>query len=649
MSKKKPALYLIPIILAMTVIPLIVRLYSFNSGLGQFSWYPETSMVEDKQDFFLYYKSVAITVLAVIMCAILVWRYIKKKKAFKWGYELAPVLAYAVLTFFSSVFSQYRYFSFHGVAEMFESVWVLLGYCVILFYSYELINTIEDVDFVMRWLTVGLAVMLVIGVMQAFGKDPFTFMAVKKLIVDSKYWNDLDSFSIIFEQGRVFLTLYNPNYVASYFALMIPVEIALLIKNKNWIYRVIYLVMIAASLLCLLASGNRSGIVAFVATIALAIIMLFKHMLKAWKVVIPAAAAAAVIFAVFLSRNNIIIQKFIRLFNMPEKTPYPISKIVTGDEEVVITYMQQEFHVSYDIDDAGNINVSIMDADKQMINSTLDGETFTYAIQDARFPDFAVQVVNLEDEIAINVKADYRDWYFQKRDGSYYYYNVYGRWDKVNNAPHVAENFLSQTFEARGDIWSKTIPLLKNCLIFGYGADTFTMAYPQDDYVDKAYKGSQAFIDAKPHCYYLQVAVQSGLPALLAVLILYVWYFATSFQLYWKAGYENGLEIVGAGLMFATFAYLVSSIANDSTVGVSPIHWAMLGIGIAINEIIKKQKVSQEPEVILAGEKCQTEPVKKQVNSSGEKPKTEPVKKQVNTSEQKSKKQAAKPGRKKRK
>ena len=604
MSKKKAKWYLIPLILVITVVPLIVRMYFFNSHLSQFDWYPDSGDTLDKQDFFLYYKAVAVIILAVVMCVILAYRYMKKKREFKWCYELVPVLVYAVLTLLSSLFSQYRYFCFHGMAEIFESVWVLLGYCVILFYAYELINTIEDVDCVMRWLTVGLCVMLVIGVMQALGHDPFNMEFVKKMIISPDRWGELDKFSIVFEQGRVFLTLYNPNYVASYFALMLPVEIALLVKTKKWIYRIIYIVMIAASLLCLLASGNRSGIVAFLATIILAVIVLFKHMLKTWKFVIPSALAAVVFFAVFISRNDMIIQKFIYLFNMPDKTEYPVSRIDTGDEEIVFTYMGQEFHISYEIDGDGNIYVSMLDGNKQRVNNTLDSANLIYAVQDERFPDFSIQVVRLNEEIAIDVKADYRDWYFKKgEDGTYYYYNVFGRWDKINNAPHVAENFLSKTFEARGDIWAKTFPILKNCLLFGYGADTFTIAYPQDDYVDKVYRGTQANIDAKPHCFYLQVAAQSGVPALLAVMALYIWYLVTCFRLYIHATYENGLEITGVGLMLATFAYLVSSVANDSTVAVAPVHWAMLGMGIAINEIVKKQRESSTLEVTENGRK----------------------------------------------
>ncbi len=586
MSKKKSALYFIPLILLLTVVPLIVRMHVYQSQLAQFEW---TAAAPDRLDFFLYYKSVAITLIAAVMCVLLAIRFKIRQKEFKFCYEFIPLLIYAVLTFLSSVFSQYRYFSFHGADEGLETLWVVLGYCVIAFYAYQMVNTFEDLDCIMKWLTVGLIFMLIIGMLQATGHDFFTSEAGQKLVTGGK-----GSIGLAFEPGRVFLSMYNPNYVASYFALMIPVEITLLIQNKKWYWRLIYTVMLILSIICLMASGNRSAIVAFAATIVFILIMYNKRILKAWKMVVPITAVIAVVFGAYISKNDLIIQKFIGLFNAQEKADDPISEIVTGDEDVAITFQGQVFRTSYDVSDEGYINVHLYDGNHEPVNSTFDEATYTYAVQDERYPGFTVQAVNLNQELALGVFAGNVTWYFKKGDdGTYYYYNVYGRWDKINNAPRVLVKFLEKKFEERGTIWSKTIPLLKNCIIFGTGADTYTFVYPQDDYVDKTYDGSLNALDVKPHCFYLQVAVQSGIPALIAVLVFYIWYFITGIRLYAKAEYQDGMEIIGAGLLFATFSYMIISFLNDSTVTVAPIFWIMMGLGAAVNEILKKKKSSQ--------------------------------------------------------
>lgn len=591
MNKKKATPYLIPLILLVTIVPLIVFIHRFDDGFSQFDWYPKTS--EDACDFFMYCKSVAITVIAAVMCVLLAWRYKTKKVEFKFCYEFIPILIYALMTLISSVFSEYRYFSIHGVTEVFETLWVILGYCVIVFYAYQFVNTFDDVECMMRWMTAGLGVMLVIGILQAVGHDFFTSEIGKMVITGgtaASYNIDLT-----FEKGRVFLTVYNPNYVASYFSLMIPMEIALFIKNKKWQYRVLYAIMMAASLVCLLASGNRSGIVAFAVTLVLTLILFWKYIIKAWKYIVPAVLVAAVIFAVFISKNDLIIEKFVRLFQAPDVTEDAISEIVTGDEDVAITYLGEEFHVSYESTDEGYVNIYITDSDGQNIECTFDEASYTYVVADERFPGFSVQAVNLENAVALGVNADNITWYFKKGDdGTYYYYNVYGRWDKINNAPRVAVNFLERVFEERGTIWSKTIPMLKDSLLFGTGADTYALTYPQDDYVDKTYDGAMTGLDLKPHCFYLQVATQSGMVALIAVLVFYIWYFITSMRLYRKATYQNGLEIIGAGVLLATFTYMIVSVLNDSTVSVAPIYWVLMGIGISVNELVKRNNQLQE-------------------------------------------------------
>ena len=588
MDRNDKRIILLPLILLLTVGPLIVHMYEYSTNFSQFDWYPIT---DEASDFFLYYKSVFITLVSAAMCAVLLWRLRAEKKEFHWGYQLLPLGIYAAWILLSTVFSQYKYFSIHGCMEMFETVWVVLGYCVMAFYAYQ---TLERLDFIMKWLTVGLGIMLTLGVFQAAGMDFFATKLGKMLITKSIYWDDLSVISIVFEKGRVFLTLYNPNFVASYFALMIPVEIALIVRNQKLAYRVLYAVMVLASVICLMASGNRSGIVAFAVTCLVAVFLLYRHILKAWKYVLPGVILVAIVLGWFISGNRLIIDKFARIFSQQavEVEDDGISEIITGDEDVAITYHGETFHVAYEQQDDTNVELSMTDDEGKDVPYQLEEESGQYVLADERFPEFRVQLAQMGDSgIGIDVIADGYDWYFMKGDdGTYYYFNVYGRLDKINNAPRVAVKWLEQKFEERGTIWSKTIPMLKNSILFGTGADTYALVYPQDDYVDKTYDGSNGMIDVKPHCMYLQIAIQYGLPALLAFFALCGWYFVTGFCLYRKAQYENPMEIIGVGIYLALFTYLVAAVLNDSNVNVAPIFWILLGLGLAVNEMLQQEK-----------------------------------------------------------
>ncbi len=581
-KNKQASPYVLPLCIMLAVVPLIIRYHDFNSGLEQFAWYAKEGTVGD---VFLYYKSVAIVLLAVLMCALLLMRLKTNPSSRKPGKSFLPLLAYAVLTVLSTLVSPYRYFSFHGASEMYETLWVLLGYCVMAFYAYQCTCSEEDVAYIMKWLTGGLCVMLAMGVLQACGHDIFLTDFGKGLITGN--FNSQDQVSLIFEKGRAFMTLYNPNYVASYFALMGPVEIALFINSKALRSRVLYGSMLAASLVCLLASGNRSGIAAFAVTGVFALVLLYRHVLKAWKLILPAVIAAVGIAAIFLIGNSYILEKFARFFEPPVWEGNAISEIQTGEDRVAITYRGETFCVAYNVDGEEYIQISLFDGTGQEISRSFQQEENLYIVQDSRFEGFTVKAGTIDGDVALLVHADGLDWCFKKGDdGSYYYYNKFGKWDKINRAPRVATGFLEGRFEERGTIWSKTLPMLKNNLLLGTGADTYTVTYPQDDYVDKAYKGTQTQIDVKPHCFYLQVATQSGIPALIAVLVFYLWYFIKSVRLYRKAAFEDGLEIIGAGLLLATFTYMVTAVLNDSTVVVAPVFWVMTGMGTAVNRMV---------------------------------------------------------------
>ena len=40
--------------------------------------------------------------------------------------------------------------------------------------------------------------------------------------------------------------------------------------------------------------------------------------------------------------------------------------------------------------------------------------------------------------------------------------------------------------------------------------------------------------------------------------------------------------------MIGTFSYMVTGLANDSTVTVAPVYWGMLGLGMATNHIARR-------------------------------------------------------------
>ena len=141
----------------------------------------------------------------------------------------------------------------------------------------------------------------------------------------------------------------------------------------------------------------------------------------------------------------------------------------------------------------------------------------------------------------------------------------------------------------RGLIWSMTLPLLKDTVLLGTGTDTFACYYPQNNYKDLYYYTGDVTASSRPHSLYLKVAVESGVVALLAMLVFFGWYLIQSLKIYWKGEFTSLSARVGFACFLAVTVYLVCGLTNDSMITVAPVFWGILGIGMAANRIIKSQ------------------------------------------------------------
>ena len=69
-------------------------------------------------------------------------------------------------------------------------------------------------------------------------------------------------------------------------------------------------------------------------------------------------------------------------------------------------------------------------------------------------------------------------------------------------------------------------------------------------------------------------------------------YFVKSVKLYIKRKEllddEPYLFHIGSGLFVASFGYMLSGIVNDSLPVTAPLFWSIVGIGIAVNQMIQK-------------------------------------------------------------
>lgn len=585
-SKHKFNLQLLPIILVMAFVPLIVLIGTYKTNLTDFSWFSEEI---SKNDYFLYNKANMFVFLSIIMCIYIIYKAILEKKHIKFTPIFIALGIYGLLALLSCLFSKYSYFSFHGIYEHFESIFVLLGYCITTYYTYLCIKSEEDVKQVVRYWMIGLVILCLLGVFQALSLDFFQSSFGSALM--NGFANVDVTFN--FEAGRVYMTFFNPNYVGTFVVLVMPILLTLAFHHKKLSHTIFLLALCIGFVFCLLGSQSRSGIIAIAVSALLMIILYRKDLIRKWKITIPVIGLFIVAVLIFNQLNNNVL--FNRLTTMFQNTYVQpnLTAIETNDDNITLVYKDEtltlEFFTPTD-------TLLLKDSTGKVIDYTSDGNG-NFLLNDARFTgiEFGLATTDGENIDAMRATIDGKDWYFTNQSGiddTYYYYNSFGKYCKLEPHKGVLPDSLNSFASGRGYIWSTTIPLLKDTILLGTGPDTFSIVYPQTDYLGKHNSGFQDSIVTKPHNMYLQIAVQTGVLSLIALIAFYAFYFITSIRLYWKCDHTKFLNQVGIGILIGSFGYMIAGLTNDATLTITPIFYALLGLGLAANHLVKKNTLN---------------------------------------------------------
>ncbi len=582
-------IYLLPMIFVIAILPFIVKLREYSTPLSQYKWFTENGVY---YDFFLYYKQTFLIAAAIIMFAFILYKVYNDKQSIHFTKTFIPLGIYALLVFLSSVISEYRSFSFTGTFEQFESLFAILAYCLLVYYAYQFIRGERDLKYILYALLISVILLCLLGFTQISEHDFYQSNIGWNLISTTAYRNHIDAFNFVMEANRVYLSFYNPNYVGMYVALVLPIMLFMALFTKKLWLRLIYLSSVFGLIVCLYGSKSTAGLVGIVIAIALSVVLLWRYLMKYYYISIPVIIIIiAALFIVNAKTNNYFGMQFEKLTNIQKSEPV-LTEIQTNDDNIVIKYNGNTLKVIFVYDEAtGFCSFVFKDENDFDIPYTYETVNGPAIIIDPRYPDFVFTPTLFEDIIGFSVPISGNIWNFtnQAGDNTYYYINRYGRLDKMITAPSAIFTGYERYASGRGYIWSRTIPLLKNKILLGSGADTFSIVFPQSDYVNMYNYGYQGQLMSKPHSLYLQIAVQSGVLSLIAFLVFYGMYFFSSLRIYIKGHFQSIYMVCGAAILCGTLGYMVTGISNDSTITVSPIFWLLIGIGLAVNQKAKQE------------------------------------------------------------
>lgn len=582
-ENKKMGIKLLPIICSIGLVPLLVHIYTYKTGLEIFDWYPSNSAMQN--DFFLIWKMITIIVLGIIMLIIMAVLRKKEKNAFRFENSFYLLFFYLIFVVMSAIFSSYKRWVFRGTFELMEPVWVLLGYVILCYYTYNIVRNEKQLNLVIKYSGIGVCIALTIGMFQTFGMDFFQSHIGKLLITNPSNWDRVGDMEFSF--GKLaYMTLYNPDYIIFYSGIIAPILIALFINTKNKILKLIIGILCIASVISLIGAHTTTGWMAILlTTIVVALILLSRDRKKfiAGSVGIAILLILSLCFVFTSSSTKNIKDVIVGTYKVNKD--YGIKSIETNSD-VCINYNGENTHFAYDADsELGTLTMYCTDDSGNNLIQTTDSSGKS-VFTDSNGTQYIVEAVYIENDLGIRITIDDHQWVFEKLDdGTYYYFNAAGKTVKFSKVNQV-EWFNEDAVSGRGHIWNKTIPLLLKHIFIGSGANSYLLEVPQNDYLYKNYTDTNNNFDVKAHSWYLQQWIENGLLATISLIAFYMWYFVSSVKIYRKISFNKDIHRIGFAIFVGLLIYMIAALVNDPTVNVAPIYWAVIGLGFSINRMI---------------------------------------------------------------
>ena len=588
-----------------SVIPLIVKYAEVPLGKDHNEYIASS---QNAMDVFSYFKSIYILIgCGILLLCLFEYVFSKRLKSFiNWTGFLKSPFSIAFIIFLlaiivSSLGSAYEYTVIHGILERYESVFILLGYFVI-FSSVVLFTRSE---FQCRFLIYGImfscTIIGLIGAFQFFKMDFFMTDLANKLVLSPESYKS--GVRLTTKYGyKSYTTLFNPNSVGSYTALMLPLTVmGAVYYSRGFVIRIWFIICAIVILITAIGCDSAGGLAGLGASAIILLIMLIRLMykkkggLKILFGIIAGLVCITVIAALYSpagARLYVMTQKLLNV--SPTSSPFFYKDLaVNGNSADIVT---DNGNIRFTIEDK-NLIVSYNDSPLTPVSTEektgSDGQVLS-VISNYSVPGFGDFIINGVTGAFAFTMNDVEFLFTYNED------NMMAPLSKLMKPIDLSIPVKSFGFEgmelwatSRGFIWSRTLPLLIQCMLIGSGPDSFMLKFPQDDIIGKVrFLGNPYMIVDKAHNLYLQTGVNTGVLSMLALIFIFGWYIITGFFSVLKGQAPNeekwtfGMRMA---IVSSVCGYAVASLATDSTVSVSPIFWMVLGLGVALQRRLTRE------------------------------------------------------------
>lgn len=593
-KKNTGIMQLLPIIIFSSVVPLITYAkFTLLSSFMSSHWLGQVVSA----DLFTYYKMVFIIICALMAVFLMIAKLVKSEIKIKLSLPFIIALFYGLLVFLSTVLSKYPKIATWGAPERQEGAVVLVSYMIMFIYTISILDNLKSIKLVLRCLVVSSVIVFSISSLQFLGFDIFKIDFFRSLFnMTSKGINPYE-FHINFPDYTTYSTLYNPNNLSVYISLLFPVTVAYFAIQKRNINKVFASLLVFLGIFSLIGSSASGGYYAVVASVVILLFMTFPYIKRNIKNV---TLLASVVIVLLVMTNFINGGRVAQKLNITSPTTeinrfeteggrIYINNIILGDREVYIDTTDNDFTVLNEnntirVFDNGGTEMPTAFSRNDKNESLSVNE---YTINNDEYENYAI--TTNDDYSIFTVKAGLRTMHFNVTDKGVM---VPGMANSLDIIRDVERNeFLYKMpylFNGRGYIWAGMLPLVEETILIGNGPDTTFLTYPQYDYIGKINMlGRFNVVIEKPHCYYLQLAHDTGWISLALLLTLFGYYIISTFILLLRKKSHGLHRKYSTAIMVGIIGYLIASIMYDSSVLTAPVFWTILAVGFALNNLIK--------------------------------------------------------------
>ena len=557
-------------------------------------------------DFFLYYKAVFITLVAVIIILLFIGEHVfpdRKIASYQLRTKKMHVVyiccgGYLLLVLASFLFSEYKFEGIFGLPTECEGIFVLVSYIVILFAGIQYFGNEKSLKIFRTALVLFTVLWIGASLIELLYKPLFEIGIFQNMLAPEQYREALKTMKNEEYQGMITLAMYNPNYYGGMCVLLFPFLYTSFLEDKTK-KRWGYLLLSVGILICTIASKSTAPLYCVIIEILKAGILVLRARLKSLKKVILFFLCFLFILLIMSTLTK---GTFLRTLNQTltntgreenKKDKFILKKLDMQDSQIKLTGESNDLVIEANPEQAVKAeSVVFKDTEGKVLNRLIQGTK-----------------VGFEDNRYINISIDIQE-FFMLIDLGYdtplrFYVTTEGFkgvgpngtvLEKVGYEEEI--NRFDSFATGRGYTWSRILPVLKECIIIGKGPGTFPYYFPQFDYVGLLNThGSADFVIDKAHNMYLQIWVHTGLISLLCLFVLFIWIIFNNIRLKRKdlPDKENGItEIVRKGSLVSIAGWLICAFVNDSIVTVSPMFWFVTGINIAIIIMLKQENMLYE-------------------------------------------------------